>query len=621
MALRTKLFQQFPWVGGVNTSVDDSMIPPNQLVQADNVIFDFRGTRRKREGIKYNFDDRDNSSNNEYGLFEFWFGTSSRQKKFVSINANKQIYSYTTGGISTLILDGGLPWTDITDQFSFLTFNNKMFVATTGANNLIKQWDGSSPAVQDVKNTYNHTIQGTGRSSLGTTRTLVLESTFKGLNGDYIIVENATGPNAAFYNGTYQVTSLSTTNVTNDTITYTAALPLTEGPTADADMDINGTAPLASIIREHLGRIWTNDKTNRDRLHYSGTNNHEQWLGFGDSAALDIGIGDGDPEGITAIFPSFKGELFVAKKTKLYRISGYSPETFVVKLVSSGIGCIAHNSIVQVDQDDMFFVSEKGIHSIAATANFGDFNSSYISADIQKTFNENFSKSRLKYVQGGYLPTINSIVFAFTDSNLPNAINTTLTVNNSLWFYNIQFKMWYRWPDIPCQSLMVATDGDKKRFYFGAHTGRILKSFSGNNSDLDYNGDKMSIKFKCVTGQISLDNNIYTVKGFKRFILYYKPQGVDPITVTIRIDNIEQDPVNILEYNEIALGILLGIDFILGDSELGFNARLAAYTRSIDGFGHSCRIVIEESGDQPVEIQGFGIEYEDAGTAPEVILR
>lgn len=619
MPLRTKLFQQLPWVGGVNTSVDDSMIPPNQLVQADNVIFDFRGTRKKRESIKFNFDDRALSDNNEYGLFEFWFGISSRQKKFVSANGGKEIHSYSTGGISTLIGDNGFPWTGITDQFSFLTFNNKLFIATTGNNNTIKQWDGSSPTVQDVINRYGHT--STFRSSLGTTRTIVLDSTFKGLNGDIIVVSGATGPNAAFYNGSRSVTTIFTTSATNDTITFEDPTLLTEAPTADTTIQINGTAPLGSIMREHLGRIWTNDKTNKDRVQYSGTNNHEQWLGFGDSAALDIGIGDGDPEGITAIFPSFKGELFVAKRTKLYRISGYSPETFVVSMVSSGIGCIAHNSIVQVDQDDMFFVSEKGIHSIAASANFGDFNSTYISADIQKTFNENFSKSRLKYVQGGYLPTVNSIVFAFTDTNLPEAVNNTLTVNNSLWFYNVQFKVWFRWPDIPCQALMVATDGDKKRLYFGTHTGRILKSFTGGNSDISYDGIKTPIKFKCITGQISLDDNIYTVKGFKRFILYYKPQGIDPVTITVQIDNIDQDPVNVLVYNEIALGVLLGIDFILGESVLGFNARLAAYTRSMDGFGHSCKLVIDENGDQPLEIQGFGIEYEDAGTAPEVILR
>lgn len=623
MSMRTKLFQQLPWLGGVNTSTDEAMLPPNQLVQADNNIFDFRGSRKKRDGILYNFGSRPvDPTRNEYGLFEFWFGIASRARRFVSANDHNEIHSYTAGGTATLLGDSGHPWTGVNDQFSFLTFNNLCLIATIGDNNLIKKWNGTEANTSDLRNIYNQKIQNNGRSSSGTTRTLVMTAAFKGVNGDYVVIQNAFGPNAAFYNGTYKVTSVTTTNVANDTITYTGIGNLLETPGADANMIIDGTAPLASVMRQHLGRVWTNDKTNKDRLNYSGTDNHEQWLGFGDSAALDIGIGDGDPEGIIAIFPSFKGQLFVAKRTKLYRVDGYSPETFTVSLVSAGIGCIAHNSIVQVDQDDMFFVSEKGVHSMAASANFGDFNASYLSADIQKTFNENFSKPKLHLVQTAYLSTINSVAFAFCDTNLPEAVNTNLTVNNSVWLYNMQFKTWYRWPDIPCQSMIVGTDGDKKRFYFGTHTGKVIKSFSGNNYDLDYAGAQMQIKFKTVTGQINIDGNFYTVKGFKRFILFYKPQGQSPVFVTVQIDNILQDPVNELAFDEQASGTLLGVDFILGQSILGLgNVKLAAYSRSIEGFGRSVKITIEDSSNQPLEIQGFAIEYEDAGTSPEVILR
>ena len=45
MPARTQLFQLLPWIGGVNTSQDDSLIPPNQLVRADNCIFDTKGSR------------------------------------------------------------------------------------------------------------------------------------------------------------------------------------------------------------------------------------------------------------------------------------------------------------------------------------------------------------------------------------------------------------------------------------------------------------------------------------------------------------------------------------------------------------------------------------------------
>lgn len=621
MPARTQLFQLLPWNGGVNTSQDDSLISPNQLVRADNCIFDTRGSRKKREGLKYNWDNVTTSNISIRGLHEFWFGEQSKSRRLVSISAERTIRSYTSGGIATTVPVGGKPWTGTIDNASMQTFNNKCIMAVPGAGNLLKYWDGIASSAEDVRNDANLTIAGAGRSSLGTTRTLILSKTFPGVVGEEIVVSDTSGVNAPLYNGTYVVDTIFSTNVSNDTITYIGVGTLNEAPVIDVTLTVWGVAPKASIIREHLGRLWTNDKTNRDRIHFSGAFNHQQWLGFGDSGALDIGVGDGDPEGITAIFPSFKGTLFVAKLTKLYRITGVSPESFNIELVTGGIGCVSHNSIAQIDQDDMMFVSEKGIHSVAATSNFGDFNSTYISADIQRTFNEKFSKPNFKQVWAAYLPTINSVAFTFTDLNLPQTDNTTLQVNNAIWLYNIPFKAWYRWMDVPCQAMIVATDGDRKRFYFGSHTERLVKSFLNNNYDTSYSGAQDPVKFIVETGKINLDGSLYTVKGFKRFILYYKPDGVSSIDVDVQIDSHQLGDSNALVFSDIPSATLLGVDFILGVSELGDDSVLASYTKTIDGYGRACRITITQS-DAPnsqIDIQGFAIEFEAAGTSPEVV--
>jgi hypothetical protein len=542
-------------------------------------------------------------------------------RAFVSLDTNRVFRSYTSGGVSSVIPDDGRAWTGPSDEPSMLTFNNRLLAAIKGnMTDLIKVWDGTGSFV-DLKNVYNQRVFGTGRSSAGTTRTLVLTATFKGQNGDDIIVSDASGPNASFYNGTYPVTSVTTTNITNDTITYTATGILNEAGTADAAITLDGTAPKASILREHLGRVWTDDKENKDRLHYSGSFNHTQWLGYGDSAALDVGVGDGDPEGITAIFPSFKGDLFVAKRTKLYRVRGYSPETFIVELVSSGIGCVSHNAIALIDQDDMVFVSEKGVHSIAATNNYGDFGGAYLSQDIQKTFLMDFSHSRLKYAKAAYNPELNSIAFAFTDSNVPDASQTTLNNNNSIWLYNTIIKAWYRWPDLPCQALIVANDGDKKRFYLGTDQTRIVKTELSNDYDIGYAGQEQAINFYLETGQIPLDQNLYTVKGLKRFILFYRPEGSHTLDVEVLVDNIPLSPENTLLFNETGSGTLLGVNFILGQSKLGSDAKLAAYTKTVDGYGRTVKIIMRQNSiRQRAEIQGFGIEFEVAGTSPEVAL-
>jgi len=621
MPKRTTLFQQMPWLGGVNTSQDEGLIGFNELTQADNVLFATRGSKKPRSGLDLNWDNVATGTASIYGLHEFWFGVDARQRRFVSLNTDRQMRWYNTGGIATSLTMNGMAWTGTTDEVSMLTFNNRLIVGVNGVDNLLKIWDGSSTSIEDLKNLYGQKLVASGRSSAGTTRTLILSAKFKGLVGDDIVVSGASGPNAAFYNGTVTVLTNTTTNIAGDTITYTGVGSLTEGATTDAALTVDGTAPKGSILREHLGRIWCNDKDNKDRIHYSAPFDHEKWLGFGDSGAMDIGVGDGDPDGILAIFPSFKGELFVAKRTKLYRISGFSGDSFQIQLVSSGIGCIGHNACALVDQDDLYFVSEKGIHSLAATQNFGDFNSTFVSAPIQRTFIQNFSKARLKYTKAAYNPETNCVGFAFTDANLPNTLNASLSTNNSVWLYNVEMKLWYRWPDVSCQSMIVGNDGDSKRFYFGSRKDRVIKSETGNFYDRGYDGAQAAIPLTVATGQINIDGSLHNVKGFKRFFLIYKPEGSHEIDVDVQIDNIPLDSDNMLTFSETSLATLLGVDFILGESQLGSVAKLAPYSRDILGYGRSCKVTIRMGTiNQFAEIQGFGVEWEPAGTSPEVVV-
>ncbi len=539
MPPRTQLFQMLPWVGGLNTALDEALIPPNQCTVLDNVIFDTRGSKKKRPSIKHNWDDATSGSTSILGLHDYWyFNGTIMVHKIVAVASDRAVYSYDpdTGARTTLTLDGGATaWTGTLTSVSMLTFNNKLFIATSGATNVLRMWD----------------------------------------------------------------------------------------PVADTNVmkDCPGTPPKPSILREHLGRMFCNDKASRDRIHYSPTSDHTQWNGVDDSGAFDIGFGDGDPEGITAIFPTFKGNLFIAKRTRLYRMSDYAPETFQISLVSSGVGCVSHNSAVAIDQEDVYWVSEKGVHALSATANFGDFESSFVSGDIQKTFNEDVSKSRLAFVQAAYLPNINSVAFCFTESSGLNRTLTSASVNNAVYLYNVPLKAWYRWSDIPCSSVLVANDSDKKRFYFGTHTSRVSKAFHTTNYDISSAGVSLAVRMRIVTGLVFVDNSPYTMKALKRFILFYKPRGTHTITANVKIDNTSLSPENSLSFSETASSALLGSTLVLGTSALGYDVVLGPYVRHVDGVGRGVKITIEQTGtNEEAEIQGFALEYESAGSSPEVFL-
>lgn len=532
MPPRTQNFALLPWAGGLNTTLDPSQIPANQLTVADNILFGIRGSRTKREGINHDFDDQSAGTDYIIGLHDFWYGSSSKTQKYVGVNSARAMYTWSpSNGTRTTLTDAGTAWSGTLTTCSMVTFNNLCIFAADGSGNVVKKWSGS-------------------------------------------------------------------------------------GNVADLD----GTPPQASILRTHIGRLWANDKTNNDRLHYSPAFDHTKWNGTGDSGAFDIGVGDGDPDGITAIFPTFKGDLFVAKRTKLYRLVGATPEDMQIIKVSDSIGCISHNSVVQIGQDDIMWVSEKGIHSLQAVNAYGDFTSADVNVDIQGTFSDELSRSRLKYSFGAYLPQINSVAWAFTESSNLNRTLTTSSVNNAVYLFNVPLKAWYRWPDIPCSSMMVANDSDQKRFYFGTHTNRISKSFNGTTYDLvGNNGTHTAITMWVTTGQIFPNPDPTTLIGFKEFILYYRPQSNTTVNVSVKIDNQTLSSANQLVYQESSGGTPLGTGWTLGSTILGTSAIMSGYGRGIDGIGHSAKITIEESSlTGELEIQGIGLRVEPLTAISEV---
>lgn len=516
----------YPWTGGVRTDVDPSLIGINQLVQADNIIMDTRGSRKKRAPINKDWDSGTSGSDDIILKHEFWDdSTGSKVQRIVTLDEAKAFAQYQSDGTRAAITDGGTAYASAVTTGTACTLNNLMIIAVDGASNVTKMWAG-------------------------------------------------VGGNIA---------------------------------------DLTGSPPNASLCRVHLGRVWLNEKSNRDRLHYSTTANPTEWNGTGDSGAIDIGVGDGDPEGITAIFPTFKGVLFVAKRTKLYKISGFSPETFEVELVSSGIGCVSQNSIAQIDNDDMFFLSERGVHSLEATAAFADFEATFVSADIQKTINENWTRSRFKYFWGAYLAEINSYAIAVTDESIGTGSN------NCLWLYNIPLKAWYRWGTpaqaLSCQTLITVTDSDKKRFYLGSSTGRVYKTQSSGSNDTSEAGATSNIIVVVKTGRIFPDNNPDSIKKFNIFGLIFKPEGTHNFTAVVKIDNF---PDQSFTFSSTSGADLLGSTFILGQSVLGFDIPLEPASFQLDGYGRGFTLTImqQDSGD-PVEVQGFLVKYEGAESQQE----
>lgn len=378
---------------------------------------------------------------------------------------------------------------------------------------------------------------------------------------------------------------------------------------------LGGTPPALKFIRTHQGRVWgAGDPARPDRLHFSGPGNHEEWNGDGDSGAIDVDPGDGDPTGITAIFPSFKGRLIIAKKNRLYQVEGQTPDDYRITPISKGIGCVSHNACVAVDLDDIYFLSDRGFHSLTVTEKYGDFEGAYLSNDIQTTFNS-WAKSFLEFSQGVWIPTLNSIIWSVSEAG---------TRLDSMWLYDIRHKAWYTWTGVNPTALFRVDEAatSKKRAYFGDNVGRLSKCQRGTAATDYHDYTSTAITQTVKTPYIYPGLDPTTIVGFKKLGVWIKMEGSATLDASIRLAG--NNTLQELDFVTTGSGgtALIDQDFVLGTSVLGQNevVRMTPFSLPFDGYSTSCQITFSQSAaDKKCTIFGFWIEWEPAGDSQETV--
>lgn len=399
--------------------------------------------------------------------------------------------------------------------------------------------------------------------------------------------------------------------VTDSNTAGRAPLKWNNQDAGNAYLPLGGTPPNVKYVRKHQGRLWAaGDPTRPDRLYFTSPGNHEEWNGTGDSGAIDIDPGDGDSSGITAIFPSFRGMLFVAKANALYKVSGTTPVDYKIEPVSYGLGCISHNSAVAVDMDDIYFASERGFHSLVMTEKFGDFEGAFLSSTIQGDFN-NLDDAQMKFSQGVWIPSLNSCIWNVSRNG---------TDLDTFWLYDVRFKAWYRWTGVTPTALFRVEDSTTKikRAYFGDSVGRMSKT---QNTGVYHDYTSTAISQVCKTPFIWPGNDPTKIVGFKKLGVWLKMPSGDTLTVSARLAGVTEPQT--LTFTSTASGTpKLDVDFILGVSKLNADQdlRMTPYTLPLDGYATSVQLTFTQAtADKYCAIFGWWIEWEPAGDSQETI--
>jgi hypothetical protein len=162
------------------------------------------------------------------------------------------------------------------------------------------------------------------------------------------------------------------------------------------------------------GKLWVGGVTEApDVVYYSVLLDGDDWTGTG-SGNIDLKTVWGTDE-IVAIAP-FYGQLVIFGKNNIVVYD--NPEsggTLALNEVIKGVGCVSRDS-VQAIADDLVFLSETGLRSLARTTEKDKLPMQDLSLSIKDTLIRNISNST--NVKSVYLENEGIYIMTFTDKNI-----------------------------------------------------------------------------------------------------------------------------------------------------------------------------------------------------------
>jgi len=346
-----------------------------------------------------------------------------------------------------------------------------------------------------------------------------------------------------------------------------------------------------SVIEFHNSRLFVSGVPSYPyRVYYSAAYKHDDWNTVDDAGYVDIIDSFGSK--VVGLKGGYFGYLLVFSEQSISRISGSSILDFSTNALFE-IGAVSNASIVRAG-NDIYWVSEKGIHSLSTTEKYGDILGAYISAPIQKDFNA-LNKSRLKYCCGQSWEELNYIIWSFSEGGQ--------TTNNICFVYDYLGDRWSKWTGVNASSFAIVYNSSGTReLVAGDYDGFVQRL---NRTDHSDNG--IAYSFTIRTPHINLGDFILS-KNFEELFMFMRPQGNSTLDV---IYSIENQTSEMLEISQKGTSAVLG-SFVLGIDKLG-GGSLVPRSRSMKGTGKTIQLTIAQDGiNEESEIYGFAIECTEA---------
>ena len=240
--------------------------------------------------------------------------------------------------------------------------------------------------------------------------------------------------------------------------------------------DLDDCAPRFGFAVAHLRRIFAAGvNTAPSTVYFSAAGNIEDWEGE-DASSLTFDEGDGDR--VVGISKTFRGGIYIFKgfeRGSVHAVTGRTIRQFAREKILDTAPAVNHASIVTTP-NDIYWLSQYGVHSLAATEKYGNTQEAFLSRPIHSLFSNLQTSHMSRVCWGVYHPLRNIVAWGVPEagSGTPGLVIV----------YHYPTQRWSLWrfrsslvpygaavlPDIR----VTGSDAQRQRIYYGA-AGRIWR--------------------------------------------------------------------------------------------------------------------------------------------------
>jgi hypothetical protein len=232
---------------------------------------------------------------------------------------------------------------------------------------------------------------------------------------------------------------------------------------------LGGSPPKGKYVQVWNSRLWIVSATDPNQLWGSKIGDPEDWTtgGGGADDALSIDIDPDDNDHLNGLFAT-RDAIYAKKRKRIYKVEPTTidpttnPQGFKLSIHSQTLGCVSGYSIFPIPPDDVVFLSESGLASLALAATVEDFRTAMYSRYISEL--TRFAKST-EEIPGYLFDTAEEYWISLPASISPRQVDEVYVLDYKFTYQGVDRARWTRFDGLAAFTAATSFIGPAGKTY------------------------------------------------------------------------------------------------------------------------------------------------------------